>query len=110
MQDFSKIEANAQQIVGAIGRESVDVYVFLSNEFDRGSITENHVFQAGGGYKGAGAFRWLRWGNPQAREKMLLVSRSWRAISRVTICDYFRGKTRSKFAISTEILFFGNFS
>ena len=43
--DFSHIEHDHQAIVRAVGQESVDVYVFLANEFARGSITENLVFQ-----------------------------------------------------------------
>src|SRR5262249_6782436 len=43
--DLSYIEANADKIVGEIGRDSVEVHCFLSNEFARGSILENYVFQ-----------------------------------------------------------------
>lgn len=43
--DFSILVQNAQQIVEGIGKESVDVYHFLSEEFKRGPVTQNHVFQ-----------------------------------------------------------------
>jgi len=43
--DLSLIETNAAEIVAAIGRESVEVYGFLSDEFARGSVSENYVFQ-----------------------------------------------------------------
>jgi hypothetical protein len=43
--DLSDIEGNAEPIVQAIGREAVDVYVFLSDEFASGSVVENYVFQ-----------------------------------------------------------------
>lgn len=43
--DLSDLIENAGPIVDAIGRESVDVYLFLSDEFTRGPITQNHVFQ-----------------------------------------------------------------
>jgi hypothetical protein len=43
--DLSDIELNAAPIVQAIGRESVDVFIFLSEAFTRGSILENYVFQ-----------------------------------------------------------------
>jgi hypothetical protein len=45
MPDLSEIEVSAERIVDFIGRESVDVYVFLSAIFDGGSISENLVFQ-----------------------------------------------------------------
>jgi len=43
--DLSEIENDAERIVGQIERESVDVYVWLSDVFDRGPIVENYVFQ-----------------------------------------------------------------
>jgi hypothetical protein len=43
--DLSDIEGNADSIVRAIGREAVDVYGFLANEFARGSVAGNYVFQ-----------------------------------------------------------------
>ncbi len=43
--DLSDIETNAEEIVHAIGRESVAVYRFLSEEFARGSASDNCVFQ-----------------------------------------------------------------
>lgn len=43
--DLSDIETNAEKIVRAIERESVEVYRFLSDEFARGSVSENYVFQ-----------------------------------------------------------------
>ena len=43
--DLSDIETNAEEIVTAIGRESVQVYEFLSETFARGSVAENCVFQ-----------------------------------------------------------------
>lgn len=43
--DLADIESNTEEIVLAIGRESVEVYRFLSAEFMRGSILENYVFQ-----------------------------------------------------------------
>ena len=43
--DLSAIEANCDPIVQAIGREAVDVYGFLADEFARGSVVGNCVFQ-----------------------------------------------------------------
>lgn len=43
--DLSDIETNAEKIVRAIGREPVEVYRFLADEFGRGSVSENYVFQ-----------------------------------------------------------------
>lgn len=43
--DLSEIEVSSERIVDFIGRESVDVYVFLSAIFDGGSISKNLVFQ-----------------------------------------------------------------
>ena len=43
--DLSDIEMNSEEIVRAIGRESVEVYRFLSDEFARGPVLENCVFQ-----------------------------------------------------------------
>ena len=42
---LSDIATNAQEIVAAIGRESVEVYRFLSDEFARGPVSEKYVFQ-----------------------------------------------------------------
>jgi hypothetical protein len=36
---------NAPSIVKGIGRESLDVYLFISEQFKTGSITENYLFQ-----------------------------------------------------------------
>jgi hypothetical protein len=43
--DLSDIEGNADSIVREIGREAVDVYGFLADEFARGSVVGNYVFQ-----------------------------------------------------------------
>jgi hypothetical protein len=43
--DFSNIVQGHQTIVSGVGQESVDVYRFLGEQFERGSVTENHVFQ-----------------------------------------------------------------
>jgi hypothetical protein len=43
--DLSDIEGNADSIVRAIGPEAVDVYGFLADEFARGSVVGNYVFQ-----------------------------------------------------------------
>jgi hypothetical protein len=43
--DLAALNENAQVIVDAIGRESVDVYLFLSDEFARGPVTQNCLFQ-----------------------------------------------------------------
>jgi len=40
-----KIEDNAQSIIDDLSYESIDVYKFLKNEFLRGSITRNYLFQ-----------------------------------------------------------------
>lgn len=37
--------ANAHSIIRGIGKESFDVYLFLKEEFDKGPILENHLFQ-----------------------------------------------------------------
>jgi len=42
---LSDIETNGDSIVRAIGREAVDVYGFLADEFARGSVIGNYVFQ-----------------------------------------------------------------
>ena len=42
---LSDIEAHARQIVYTIGREAVDVYGFLCDEFARGAADKNCVFQ-----------------------------------------------------------------
>ena len=43
--DLSDIEGNGDSIVEAIGREAVDVYGFLADEFGRRSAVGNYVFQ-----------------------------------------------------------------
>ncbi len=43
--DLSGIEVNCDSIVQKDGREAVDVYAFLADEFARGSVVENYVFQ-----------------------------------------------------------------
>lgn len=43
--NLSYVETNAEEIVRAIGRESVEVYRFLSDEYARGPVLENCVFQ-----------------------------------------------------------------
>lgn len=43
--DLKNLVKRAKPIVEAIGRESVDVYLFLADEFARGPITQNYVFQ-----------------------------------------------------------------
>ena len=43
--DLAVLIDNAQLIVEGIGGESVDVYLFLSDEFARGPVTQNSVFQ-----------------------------------------------------------------
>lgn len=45
MLDSSFIEQNAESIVHAIGRESIDVYRFLSNRFRRNNVSSDTVFQ-----------------------------------------------------------------
>ena len=45
MPDLSAIETDGDRIVQEIGHEAVDVYSFLCNEFNRGPVTGNHVFQ-----------------------------------------------------------------
>lgn len=40
-----KIEDNAQSIIDDLCYESIDVYKFLKNEFQRGSIARNYLFQ-----------------------------------------------------------------
>lgn len=43
--DLTDINRNGEEIVRAIGQESVDVYCFLSDEFKRTSVVENRVYQ-----------------------------------------------------------------
>lgn len=43
--NFSHIEANAETAVLAIGQEAVDVYTFLAEQFARGPILNNYVYQ-----------------------------------------------------------------
>jgi len=43
--DFADIERNADYIVKEIGRESVDVYTFISGEYEKAQISGNSVFQ-----------------------------------------------------------------
>jgi hypothetical protein len=42
---FADIEANAQDIVDAIGRESVEVYRYLMTTYERGPISKDYLFQ-----------------------------------------------------------------
>ena len=43
--DFSNIVRDPQTIVRDIGQESVAVYLFLADQFARGPVTGNHLFQ-----------------------------------------------------------------
>jgi hypothetical protein len=43
--NLSVLNENAQVIVEKIGREAVDVYLFLADEFARGPVTQNCLFQ-----------------------------------------------------------------
>ena len=43
--NFSHIEANAQPAVRTIGQEAVDVYAFLAEQFARGPVLDNYVYQ-----------------------------------------------------------------
>lgn len=43
--DLAALNKNAQAIVEAVGKEAVDVYLFLSDEFARGRVTQNCLFQ-----------------------------------------------------------------
>jgi hypothetical protein len=43
--DLAELNENARAIIEAIGREAVDVYLFLSDEFARGPVTHNFLFQ-----------------------------------------------------------------
>jgi len=43
--DLAALKENAQVIVEAVGREAVDVYLFLSDAFARGPVTQNCLFQ-----------------------------------------------------------------
>jgi len=43
--DFSNILRSRQTIVSGVGQEAVDVYRFLAEQFEHGSVTENLVFQ-----------------------------------------------------------------
>ena len=43
--DLAALNENAEVIVEAIGREAVDVYLFLCDEFARGPVTQNALFQ-----------------------------------------------------------------
>jgi hypothetical protein len=45
MPDYEKIIRNASAIIANIEAESLDVYLFLIHEYDRGDIRENRVFQ-----------------------------------------------------------------
>lgn len=45
MLNFSYIEANAEQAVRSVEQEAVDVYGFLAEQFARGSIVDNRVYQ-----------------------------------------------------------------
>lgn len=39
------IENKAQEIIGNISNESIDVYNFLKTQFDNSNVTENYLFQ-----------------------------------------------------------------
>lgn len=43
--DLSALKANAQEVVLGVGREAIEVYLFLSDEFARGSVAQNYLFQ-----------------------------------------------------------------
>jgi hypothetical protein len=43
--DLAALINNAPDIVEGIGREAVDVYLFLSDQFIKGPVTQNHLFQ-----------------------------------------------------------------
>ncbi len=43
--DFSKIVQRQGDVVEGIGQEAVDVYLFLTEQFARGSVTNNRLFQ-----------------------------------------------------------------
>jgi hypothetical protein len=43
--DLNEIAKKSAAIVESIGRESVEVFVFLCKEFSRGPVTQNHLFQ-----------------------------------------------------------------
>jgi hypothetical protein len=43
--NLAALNENAQITVEAVGREAVDVYLFLSDEFVRGPVTQNYLFQ-----------------------------------------------------------------
>jgi hypothetical protein len=45
LRNLSQIERNAEPVVRAIGREAVDVYGFLSDQFALGTVVGNCVFQ-----------------------------------------------------------------
>lgn len=44
-QTFREIEDNAEEIVRAVGRESVRVYAFLATEFAAAPVVDNRLFQ-----------------------------------------------------------------
>ncbi len=43
--DLSALAKNAEAIIDGVGREAIDVYLFLFDEFARGSIREHWLFQ-----------------------------------------------------------------
>jgi hypothetical protein len=43
--DLSALSNNAESIINGVGKEAIDVYLFLFDQFDRSSITENWLFQ-----------------------------------------------------------------
>ena len=43
--DLSALAKNAEAIIDGVGREAIDVYLFLFDEFVRGSIREHWLFQ-----------------------------------------------------------------
>jgi hypothetical protein len=43
--DLAAFSEKAQAIIEKVGSEAVDVYLFLSDEFARGPVTQNYLFQ-----------------------------------------------------------------
>ena len=43
--NINNLCVNAPSIVRGVERESLDVYLFISDQFRKGSITQNHLFQ-----------------------------------------------------------------
>jgi len=42
---FSNIVQHRMRIIDGVGQENIDVYVFLTEQFARGSVTDNRLFQ-----------------------------------------------------------------